>query len=84
MTTEVETEVQGGKSMKITFRDKQHFYKIVHWLNKNAGKGKSNWTIHGKVLKNFRGMNPKPITRSVIIHNDSIDTEDAQLYLTLI
>ena len=70
-------------SMKLTFRDKEHFYKIVHWLNTNVGKGKESWTIHGKVLKHLRNNN-KPVSRSVLIHKGEVDIEEAQLYLTLI
>ena len=73
-----------NKSMKISFRDKEHFYKIVHWLNGNVGKGKNNWTIHGKVLKHLRHSGSKVIARNVIIHKDGIDLDETQLYLTLI
>jgi hypothetical protein len=32
-------------------RDRDHFYKVVNWCNKNIGKGSQYWTVEGRVLR---------------------------------
>jgi hypothetical protein len=66
---------------EVTIRDKDHFYKVVNWLNANVGKGSDKWTMEGRVLKLLRSGNP--ITRKIYIFQQGFDTESS-LYLNLL
>jgi hypothetical protein len=68
-------------TFSVTFRDSDHFYRVVKALNEQAGHGKDNWTLDGRVRKHLRMGNP--ITRKVIVYNPSFDKEHA-LFLALI
>ena len=61
----------------IIVRDRDHFYALVHWFNKNVGKGKQFWTVkpsptydnghERKILKYVDPAKPKynpPVTRA--------------------
>lgn len=74
------------KKIPVTFRDRKHFYSVVNWLNEHVGRGKENWTIHGRPLKvikaNERG-DKKPAKFNIAVKNvDAITDEDA-LYLNM-
>lgn len=42
---------------QLIIRDREHFYKIVKWLNDNVGKGEDKWTMGGRVLKSLKAGN---------------------------
>lgn len=66
----------------ITLRDVDHFYKVVKWLNKHVGMGKSHWQMrYGKILRHLK--EGKTVNQTVLIYVDSFDTTSA-LYLTLL
>jgi hypothetical protein len=67
--------------INISFRDRDHFYKVVKWLNTNVGHGKDNWTIDGRVLRLLKRHTI--VNRAVIIRNMSFQKDDA-LYLSLL
>ena len=49
-------EMMAGKIPRIvtiTVRDRDHFYAIVKWCNKNCGQGSYFWTVKGRVLRNI-------------------------------
>ncbi len=41
----------GVQRVTLTVRDRDHFYKIVHYCNKNYGRGSHYWTTAGRVLR---------------------------------
>jgi hypothetical protein len=68
-------------SFSVTIRDREHFYKIVNWLNENVGKGSECWTMQGRILKTLntgKTVNPK-----IYIFKEEFDPTST-LYLTLI
>jgi hypothetical protein len=74
-------EEKATYSFRVTIRDREHFYKIVTWLNTYVGRGESNWTMEGhvlKVLKQGKMANPK-----IYIFRDDFDTS-ASIYLSLL
>jgi len=74
-------EQNAACSFRITIRDKDHFYKLVHWLNTNVGKGIDKWTMDGHVLKKLKKgttANPK-----VYIFRTDFDVESS-VYLSLL
>ena len=46
-------EQNASHTFRVTIRDREHFYKIVKWLNENVGKGTEFWTMEGRVLKSL-------------------------------
>lgn len=68
-------------SFRVTVRDRDHFYKLVNWLNGNVGKGTKNWTMEGRVLKTLKaGKSASPM---IYIFKEGFDKE-ATLYLSLL
>lgn len=67
--------------INIAFRDRDHFYKVVKWLNTNVGHGKDNWTIDGRILRLLKRS--QVVNRAVIIRSPSFQKDDA-LYLSLL
>lgn len=55
------------RAVKITVRDREHFYLLVHWCNKNCGQGREFWTVKGKVLRNI------PVTKDWLIFTPWVD-----------
>jgi hypothetical protein len=45
---------ENGFSITLTIRDKDHFKKVINWLNDNIGKGREHWTCTGKVLRKLQ------------------------------
>ena len=68
-------------SFRVTIRDREHFYKIVKWLNDNVGKGADKWTMEGRVLKRLK--NGSTVSPNVYIFRQDFDAS-AILYLSLI
>lgn len=74
-------EQNAAHSFRITFRDRNHFYTVVKWLNDNVGKGADKWTMEGRVLKRLKaGTTVSPL---VYIFRQDFDPA-AILYLNLI
>ena len=65
----------------ITFRDRDHMYRVVKWLNDNVGKGSDKWTSEGRILKSIKAG--KPVARKIYIYVEDFD-EASALYLNLI
>lgn len=74
-------EQNASHTFAVTIRDRDHFYKIVNWLNTNVGKGEDKWTMEGRVLKSLK--QGKSITRKVYVFRPDFDAE-ASLYLSLL
>lgn len=68
------------RAFTVLIRDRDHFYKIVRWLSKNVGNGKTHWTMKGRIL---RRLSSGPVSTTIIIKNDNVD-EVAMMYLTLV
>lgn len=66
---------------RLTVRDRDHFYKIVNWLNDNVGRGKTMWTMEGRVLRGLK--DGKSVTRKVFVYVDDFDISSA-MYLNLL
>jgi hypothetical protein len=68
-------------NFRVLIRDRDHFYRLVKWLNDNVGKGADKWTMEGRVLKTIKqgkSVNPK-----IYIFRQDFDPASA-LYLSLI
>lgn len=74
-------EINAVHSFRVTIRDREHFYKIVKWLNDNVGKGTDKWTMEGRVLRTLNKGNT--ISPKVYIFKPDFDTSSV-LYLNLI
>jgi hypothetical protein len=74
-------EKRAAFSFRITIRDRDHFYKIIHWLNKNVGKGEEKWTMEGRILKSIKSG--KPVSPMIYIFKEDFE-EDSSLYLSLL
>jgi len=66
---------------RITIRDRDHFYKLVNWLNENVGKGEDNWTMEGRVLRALK--QGKSVSPKIYIFREDFDTTSS-LYLSLL
>lgn len=69
---------------KMTFRDTDHFYKVVSWLNINVGRATANkkyWTISSKVLKELK--RGEPVTVTVQVFKEDFDVDETSLFLNL-
>lgn len=69
---------------QVTFRDKEHFYRCVNWLNKNVGQGIRHWKITRKVVAKLKYG---PVVRTVLVYDDDFSKEEAEstaLFLTLL
>lgn len=80
--TENFKEKNASHIFNMTFRNIDHFYKVVNWLNTNVGKGKDKWTIEGRVLRQLK-QSTNPVTRKVYIYVKDFDSQSS-LYLNLI
>lgn len=74
-------EKNAAHTFKLTIRDKEHFYKVVNWLNANVGKGTESWTFEGRVLKILKAG--KTVSPVVYIMKADFDPASS-LYLTLL
>ncbi len=74
-------EQNANHTFRVTIRDRDHFYKIVNWLNAHVGKGEEKWTMEGrvlKILKQGKTANPK-----IYIFVEGFD-EASSVYLSLL
>lgn len=68
-------------TFRITIRNRDHFYRLVKWLNENVGKGSNNWTMQGRVLRNLKQGNAVP--SKIYIFREDFDATSA-VYLSLL
>lgn len=73
-------EQNAAHTFRVVIRDREHFYKLVKWLNENVGKGADKWTMEGRVLKRLKGGTVNP---NIYIFRQDFDPASA-LYLSLI
>lgn len=73
-------EQNAAHTFRLVVRDREHFYKLVNWLNENVGKGADKWTMEGRVLKRLKAGTVSP---NVYIFRQDFDPTSA-LYLSLI
>lgn len=73
-------EQNAAHTFRVMIRDREHFYKLVKWLNENVGKGADKWTMEGRVLKRLKGGTVNP---NIYIFRQDFDPASA-LYLSLI
>jgi hypothetical protein len=74
-------EKNAEHTFRVTIRDRDHFYKLVNWLNTNVGKGTSCWTMEGRVLKTLK--QGKPVSPKIYVFKKEFDPSSA-LYLSLL
>lgn len=74
-------EQNAAHTFRVTIRDRDHFYKLVKWLNENVGKGATNWTMEGRVLKTLK--QGKAVSPKVYIFKEEFDPASS-LYLSLL
>jgi hypothetical protein len=74
-------EQNAAHTFRVTIRDRAHFYKLVKWLNDNVGKGATNWTMEGRVLKTLK--QGKTVSPKIYIFKEEFDPASS-LYLSLL
>ena len=74
-------EKNAAHTFRVTIRDRDHFYKLVNWLNTNVGKGQDKWTMEGRPLKTLK--NGKTVSPKVYIFREDFDPSSS-LYLSLL
>jgi hypothetical protein len=67
-------------SFRLTIRDREHFYRVVKWMNQNVGKGSDKWTVEGRVLKSLK--QGKAVDRKIYVFRHDFD-EGSALFLSL-
>jgi len=74
-------EQNAAHTFRVTIRDRDHFYRLVKWLNENVGKGTDYWTMEGRILKTLKqgkSVNPK-----IYVFREDFDPAGS-LYLSLL
>jgi hypothetical protein len=74
-------EQNATHSFRLTIRDREHFYRVIKWMNENVGKGADKWTIEGRVLKSLK--QGKAVDRKIYVFREDFD-ESSALFLSLI
>jgi len=74
-------EQNAAHTFRLTIRDREHFYRVVKWLNENVGKGTDKWTSEGRILKTLK--QGKPVERKFYVYRQDFD-EGSALVLSLI
>lgn len=74
-------EQNATHTFRVTIRDRDHFYKLVNWLNANVGKGEDKWTMEGRVLKTLKGG--KTVSPKIYVFREDFDPSSS-LYLSLL
>jgi hypothetical protein len=74
-------EKNATHTFRVLIRDREHFYKLVKWLNDNVGKGEAKWTMEGRVLKNLKSG--KTVNPKIYIFTEGFE-ESSTLYLSLL
>lgn len=74
-------EQNAAHTFRVTIRDREHFYKLVNWLNTNVGKGEDKWTMEGRVLKTIKAG--KSVSPKIYVFRQDFDPS-ASLYLSLL
>lgn len=74
-------EQNAAHTFRVTIRDRDHFYKLVKWLNDNVGKGEDKWTMEGRILKTLK--QGKPVSPKIYVFKADFDVSSS-LYLSLL
>lgn len=74
-------EQNAAHTFRVTIRDREHFYKLVNWLNTNVGKGEDKWTMEGRVLKTIKAG--KTVSPKIYVFKQDFDPSSS-LYLSLL
>lgn len=74
-------EQNAAHTFRVMIRDREHFYKLIKWLNDNVGKGEDKWTMEGRVLKTLK--QGKSVSPKVYIFKQDFDPASS-LYLSLL
>lgn len=74
-------EVNAQHTFGVIIRDREHFYRVVNWLNTHLGKGEDKWTMQGRILKTLK--TGKSVNTTVYVFLQEFDASCA-LYLSLI
>lgn len=74
-------EQNARHTFRVTIRDRDHFYKLVNWLNENVGKGSTKWTMEGRVLKSLK--QGKTVSPKIYVFREDFDPASS-LYLSLL
>ena len=74
-------EQDARHTFTLTFRDRDHFYKVVNWMNAHVGKGQDKWTTQGRPLRTIK--TGKAMTTKVYVFVDNFDPSST-LYLSLV
>lgn len=74
-------EKNATHTFRVQIRDREHFYRLVNWLNQNVGKGEDHWTMEGRVLKTLK--TGKTVSPKIYIFREDFD-ETTSVYLSLL
>lgn len=74
-------EQNAAHIFRVTIRDREHFYKLVNWLNVHVGKGEDKWTMEGRVLKTIKLG--KTVSPKIYVFKEDFDPASS-LYLSLL
>lgn len=74
-------EKNATHTFRVMIRDRDHFYKLINWLNLNVGKGEDKWTMEGRPLKTLK--QGKTTNTKIYIFREDFDTSSS-LYLSLL
>jgi hypothetical protein len=74
-------EQNASHTFRVSIRDREHFYKLIEWLNTNVGKGTTKWTMEGRPLKTLK--TGKSVNTKIYIFLPEFD-ESSSLYLSLL
>lgn len=74
-------EQNARHTFSLTFRDTEHFYRVVNWLNQAVGKGTEKWTCQGHILRHLK--TGKPHTSKVYVFVEDFDPASS-VYLSLV
>lgn len=66
---------------RVPIRDREHFFRIINWMNSNVGKGREFWSIEGKVMKHLDRN--KTVVKTIYVYVDDFD-ETISTYLNLL
>jgi hypothetical protein len=68
--------------INVTFRNLDHFHRVIKWMNTNIGTGSKNWCIK-KPVKKFLGRNNAPVSRKVHIAKEGFTETEIEILLNL-
>ena len=65
--TENLKEKNAVSKIPLIFRSKDHFYKIVNYLNVEVGKGEQFWTMAGRPLRRLKSFGKAETTLYIYV-----------------